>query len=206
VGVTVGGEARSQPETQLHDAGEFPRLVARLRAGDSDAAEALYRLCGPYLRAAVRRQLHVRLRTRYDSLDFVQDVWASFLALPPGQHKFDTPAALIGFLQRVAYHKVVEGFRRRFESQRDDARREVAIDGGPDGRSEDLPSPTGTPSQWAIAGEEFDRLVSRLPPGYQVIVHRLRDGYTLTDIARMANVSRSTVDRVVRRLKDLTGV
>jgi RNA polymerase sigma-70 factor (ECF subfamily) len=186
----------------VDEPGDFPRLVERLRAGEPAAAEELYHRYGPFLRAAVRRQLHPRLRTRYDSLDFVQDVWASFLALPAGRYTFESPEALLEFLRQVAYHKAVEGFRRRFETQRDDANREVSAAGAVD----NVPSKDATPSLHAIAGEELDRLLSRFPPGYRVIVERLREGYTHADIARMAGVSRSTVERVVRRLKELTGI
>jgi RNA polymerase sigma factor (sigma-70 family) len=186
----------------VDEADEFPRLVERLRAGDPAAADALYRRYGPFLRAAVRRQLHPRLRTRYDSLDFVQDVWASFLALPAGRYTFATADALLEFLSRVAYYKTVEGFRRRFETQRDNVNREVPLEG----RIKALGSGDPTPSQYAVAGEELDRLLSGLPPGYRVIVERLREGYTHEDIARMAGVSRSTVERVIRRLKEMTGV
>jgi len=190
----------------VDDTGEFPQLVQRLRAGDPAAADALYRRYGPFLQAAVRRHLHPRLRTRYDSLDFVQDVWASFLALPPGRYTFDTPAALLGFLNRVAHRKVVEGFRRRFETQRDDVNREVPLDDPEVEHPDGPPARTATPSQYVVAGEELTRLLSHLPPGYRVIVERLREGYTLDDVARMAGVSRATVNRVVRRLKELTGV
>jgi RNA polymerase sigma-70 factor (ECF subfamily) len=184
---------------------EFPQMLARLRAGDPAAAEAFYREYGPFVRAAVRRQLHPRLRTRFDSLDFVQDVWASFLTLPADRYAFDTPQALLAFLNRVAYNKVVEVFRRRFETRKDDITREEPVEEwehGPDR----LRAPTPTASQFAVAGEEWERLLSRLPPGYRPILERLREGYTHEDIARMANVSLSTVNRIVRRLKDLTGL
>src|SRR3954469_20772538 len=98
--------------------------MARLRAGDPGALDALYREYGPFVRAAVRRQLHPRLRTRFDSLDFVQDVWASFLAIPADRYAFDNPQALLAFLTRMAHHRVIEVFRQRFETQKNDITRE----------------------------------------------------------------------------------
>ena len=191
----------------MNDPGEFPRLVERLRAGDPAAADTLYRRYVPALRLAVRRRLHSHLRARFDSLDFVQDVWASFLALPPDRLMFDSPEALVGFLHRVAHHKVADTTRRGVGRDGKPAPvREVPMADRPDDRPAHLPAGTPTPSQWAIADEELDRLLRRLPAGYQEIVHRLREGYTQDDIARMANLSRRTVNRVVRRLKELTGV
>jgi RNA polymerase sigma-70 factor (ECF subfamily) len=179
----------------------FPELIAGLRAGDPACVEVLCRRYAPFIRAAVRRQLHPRLRTRFDSLDFVQDVWASFLAIPAERYTFDTPAALRAFLTRMAHHRVIEVFRRRFGTLKDDINREQADSAG----SERLPAPTPTPSQWVIANEEWEQLRGRFPEGQRVILELLRDGHSYEDIARLAQVSVSTVNRIVRRLKDLTG-
>lgn len=46
----------------------------------------------------------------------------------------------------------------------------------------------------------------RFPIGHRVVLERLREGHGYEDIARMANVSMSTVNRVVRRLKEMTGI
>lgn len=180
----------------------FAELVDGLRAGDPAAVEALCRQYAPFIRAAVRRQLHPRLRTRFDSLDFVQDVWASFLALPADRYAFDTPQALFGFLTRMASNRVVEVFRQRFGTQKHDIARELADDAARDA----LPARGPTPSQWAIAAEEWERLTSRFPEGHRVVLERLREGYTHEDVARLADVSLSTVNRIVSRLKGLSGL
>ena len=190
----------------MDDATRFSELMAGLRTGDPVALDSLYREYGPFIRAAVRRQLHPRLRSRFDSLDFVQDVWASFLAVPSDRYAFASPEALVGFLNRVAYRKVIDVFRRRFGTGRDDLTREVPADPTDWGERDQILSAEPTPSQWAVAGEEWQRLLSRFPPGHRAVLERLREGHSYEDIARLANVSVSTVDRVVRRLKDLTGL
>jgi len=195
----TGKTNRGQAVNELQ---EFRGLLAGLREGDPTAATELCRRYEPFIRAAVRRQLHHRLRTLFDSLDFVQDVWASFLAAPPDRYTFDSPQALLGFLRRVAHNKVVEVFRRRFETQKADATREVSVGDPADGG--DPPSPSPTPSQWVIAEERWEQLLGHFAVGHRVILERLREGHNNEDIARMANVSLSTVNRVVRRLKDLT--
>lgn len=187
----------------MEEVAEFRRLLAGLKAGEAGAVDELYRQYGPYLRAAVRRRLHPRLRTRFDSIDFVQDVWVSFLAVPQDRYSFETPQALRAFLSQVAHNKVVEVFRQRFGTQKDDVTREQRVD-EVDGGHDALASAAPTPSQYAVAGEEWERLLSQFPAGHQEIVRRLRDGYTHEDIARMAKVSLSTVNRIVRRLKELT--
>jgi RNA polymerase sigma-70 factor (ECF subfamily) len=186
----------------MDDAAEFGRLVAGLRTGDPAAADELYRRYGGFIRAAVRRRLDNRLRTRFDSLDFVQDVWVALLAAPADRYTFDSPQALLGFLNRVAYRKVVDVFRQRFETQKADVTREQA-DGG---ELNPLRSPGPTPSQWAIAGEEWDRLLNRFPPGHRAVLERLREGHSNEEVARLTNLNLTTVNRVIRRLKDLTGM
>jgi len=186
----------------VEQASEFARLVSGLRAGDPACAEALCRRFAPYIRAAVRRQLHPRLRTRMDSLDLVQDVWASFLAIPTERYAFETETALVAFLTRLAQNRAVEVFRQRFETQKDDITREIA--GGDDHNRYASSGPT--PSQWAIAGEEWERLVNRFPAGHRAILELLREGHTNEDVARLASVSLSTVNRIVRRLRDLSGL
>jgi RNA polymerase sigma-70 factor (ECF subfamily) len=183
---------------------EVQRLLTALRGGDPAAITEFFCRYGAAIRAVVRRNLHSRLRTRFDSLDFVQDVWASFLALPTEKCTFASPQALLGFLTRVAQNKVIEIFRQRFRTQKYAITRECASPQEDDG--EELMAPTPSPSQWAIAGEQWARLLARVPPGHRVIVERLREGHNYEEIARMTNVSVSTVNRIVRRLKDLTGL
>jgi RNA polymerase sigma-70 factor (ECF subfamily) len=187
----------------LDETADFALLLRRLRAGDPTAADEVYRRFGPFIRAAVRRQLHPRLRARFDSLDFVQDVWASFLATPADRYAFENSQSLLAFLNRVAYNKVVEEFRGRFGTQKDDITRERSVD-DESGDRDQLASRTPTPSQWAIAGEEWDRLLRQFPAGHRSVLLRLREGYTYEDIAAMTQVSVSTIERIVRRLKDLT--
>jgi RNA polymerase sigma factor (sigma-70 family) len=184
---------------------DFAKLLEGLRDKNPASTDEMYRLYGPFIRAAVRRQLHPRLRTRFDSLDFVQDVWASFFALPTERYHFDTPQALQAFLVRMAYNRVIEVFRQRFGTQKDDITRETSSDEEDDMRVQ-IPSNSPTPSQWVIAGETWEQLLSRLPSAHRKILERLREGYTYEDIARLSNVSVSTVDRVVRRLKEIANL
>jgi DNA-directed RNA polymerase specialized sigma24 family protein len=182
----------------LDESAEFEALIAGLRAGNPAAVATIERRYGPFLRAAVRRRLSPRLRSRFDSLDMVQDVWASFLALPPDRLTFASPQALLAFLSQVAFNRTVDVFRERCET-----RRELEVT-APDAGNK-VPDPSGTPSMSVSAGEEWEKLVGQFPAGHRLILRRLQEGYDIEEIARMANVSVSTVNRVVRRLRELTG-
>jgi RNA polymerase sigma factor (sigma-70 family) len=183
----------------VNDETDFTRLMAGLRAGDSAAIEEIARRHGRAIRAAVRQHLHPRLRDRLDSIDVVQDVWASFLGIPPERLKFDSPVALAAFLKQVAIHRVVDVYRERFKTQKNDITRETTGDG------ESARVCTATPSMCVSANEEWERMLSNFPESKRVILLRLRDGHDHHEIAQMANVSVSTVNRLVKRLKEMTG-
>lgn len=177
-------------------------MLERARGGDPEAARTLYARYSAYVRVAVRRQLHPRLRSQFDSLDFVQDVWTSFLTAPADPARFETPAALLSFLSRMAHNKLVDAVREQFQTAKRDVTREEPLGETTAGMPDRGPSP----SQWAVAGERWEQLVGHFPAGHRAILERLRAGYTALEIAEQAGVSVSTVNRIVRRLKDLTGM
>src|SRR5207244_8937873 len=112
----------------------------------------------------VRQKLHDRLRPQFDSLDFVQDVWASFVALPAETYTFADSEALGRFLARVARNKVIDVFRRRFRSQGYSIAREQTLASASDG-SGAVFDRDPSPSQVAMAGERWDALAVTLPDG-----------------------------------------
>jgi RNA polymerase sigma-70 factor (ECF subfamily) len=182
---------------------EFSRLIERFNAGDPEALRVLFAEYGGVIREAVRRRLPDRLRKEYDSLDFVQDVWASFFQLAPGGHRFASPAELGGFLARVAYNKVIDVCRRRLGTQGYDVRREEPMAHGADGSEVPVPGRDATPSQWAIADEKWEAIAATLPPQHLAVVARLREGFTQAEVAAMAGITDRTVRRIVERVREL---
>lgn len=183
----------------MPDGDDFGRLVGEWRAGSPAALAELFARYSPHIRAAVRRRLDDRLRTQYDSLDFVQDVWASVVALPADRCLFTSPDALAGFLARVAANKVVDATRAQLGTQRRDASRAVALAAADAAGPDRGPSP----SQWAAGNEGWERLAARLPAGHRAVLDRLRDGYTQAEIAGLTGLGVRTVERIVRRIKDV---
>lgn len=184
---------------------DFEALMRRLRHGDAAAYDDLYVRYGSAIRRAVRQHLHSRLRPQFDSFDFVQDVWASFVALPVDQYTFADTDSLGRFLTRVARNKVIEVYRRRFRTRGYDIRREQVVAPTPA-----VPEPAvidrgPSPSQVAMAGERWEVMSRMLPDGHRAILERLSEGHTHEDVAEQLGVSVRTVERVVRRLKDLCG-
>jgi RNA polymerase sigma factor (sigma-70 family) len=180
---------------------EFRRLMERVRAGCPDAAREMYDRYSEHIRRVVRRRLHQRLRTQYDSIDFTHDVWASFFRTPREEFQFDDPKLLVKYLAQVAYNKVADEHRRRFR-QKNDIRRERRLDGG--GRHEcqtmDPPGRGPTPSQAAIANERWERLLDGQPDAYRVVLEMLRLGHNHTEIAARTGLHPKMIQRLLHKM------
>ncbi len=182
---------------------EFRRLVEQYRNGDAEALLRLYNRYGGVVRAAVRRRLPDGLRKEYDSVDFVQDVWASFFTRPPEQTHFDSPDELGGYLATVARNKVAAVCRRRYRSAGYDVTREQPLARAADGADVPVAGRDATPSQCAIAGERWAALAARLPAAHRRVVALLRAGHTQAEIAEKMQLSERHVRRIVDRLREL---
>src|SRR5215218_621879 len=88
---------------------EHRAFLDRIRAGDEDAARELLARYEPQVRLVVRRQLPRLLRSRFDSLDFLQSVWGSFFRrVRTGPAEFEDSRHLVAFLARAANNKVID--------------------------------------------------------------------------------------------------
>jgi len=176
----------------------FEELLADVRAGRPGAAQRLYDLYAGHVMRAVRLRLPGRLRSRFDSLDFCQDVWASIFACPPDPDNFATPEKLAAFLMRVAQNKVNMAVRQHIGTQKHDAASEVPLAeaGALPGRQEPL-APDPTPSAALADRDAWDRLLDRFPPVHRRILVLLREGRTQAEAAAAAGVTTRTVQRVL---------
>jgi DNA-directed RNA polymerase specialized sigma24 family protein len=185
---------------------EFGQLMERVRLGCPAAVREVLQRYGGHIRAVVRAQLHHRLRPQFDSIDFQQDVWASFFCGAPKGYKFKSPEALIRFLSEMAHNKVVEVFRARMLSFKHDLNRECSLDHVPAGeKAPEIASRHPTPSQVAMAKEEWDRLLNKQPVHHRRILELLRLGHTHEEIARQLCLSSKMVQRVIHSLKQQRG-
>jgi RNA polymerase sigma factor (sigma-70 family) len=179
---------------------DFKTLIRGVLAGDAAAAE---RLCRDYQTAilrVIRRNLLRRMRARFDSGDFVNDVWASFFANPPRDARFEDPDALIAYLARMARNKVGEA-QRRAASRKGDLGRETPLDTAAKATSVgDLSAPDATPSQIVGAEDEFQRMLRDQSPAAQQILTLLRQGVSYREIADQLHTTEKTIWRLVRRL------
>src|SRR5512147_593057 len=123
----MGGAIMPEGAPPREGAVDIRGLIDRIRAGDEDAARELLRRYEAEVRLVVRRQLPRILRSRFDSLDFLQSVWGDFFhKVRTGPAEFQDAGHLVGFLARAAKNKVIDEYRRA-ASQKQDMHREESI-------------------------------------------------------------------------------
>ena len=176
-------------------------LLERARQDSEGSAQEIVERYGPYILRAVRRRLNKKLRSKFDSVDFVQAVWASFFALPADRFQFQRPQQLVDFLMGLARNKVVDAVRQRLETQKYDVNRELPLydSSAVDAREVRAPGPTA--SQVAIAKEEWQRAQDSAVPREERIVNWIQRGQSLESIAREIGVSVKTIRRVLERIR-----
>src|SRR4051794_9225673 len=102
-------QAMTDDDPARERGGELRAFLARIRAGDEEAARERLTRYEPQVRLVVRRQIPRILRSRFDSLDFLQSVWRSFFRrMRAGPDEFEDPRHLVAFLARAARNKVID--------------------------------------------------------------------------------------------------
>jgi RNA polymerase sigma-70 factor (ECF subfamily) len=140
------------------------------------------------------------MRSKFDSQDFVQDMWASFFTNIAQISRFSTEEELIGFLIRIAGNKVADEYRKRFKTEKHDINRERYLGDAFSSLTFEVVSPDPSPSAEAIANERWDQMLDRMPPVYKQILQLRRDGATMQEIADQIKVSERTVRRILKNL------
>jgi RNA polymerase sigma factor (sigma-70 family) len=174
----------------------FLALMARVRNGSQEAAWELLDRYSDLVLRVVRKRLPQELRKAFDSQDFVQLAWGTVFRHRTRLCRFEKPAEFIAFLAAVAANKVRAEVRRRLHHQRHNVNFERPL-----GQAADwLIAAVPTPSQVAIAREQWFRILDNQPPHYQEIVRLRYLGHRSREIADRVGLDEGTVRRVLRNL------
>jgi RNA polymerase sigma factor (sigma-70 family) len=179
----------------------FAQLLCRLRQGDPHAAQELVSQYGPHVLRIVRRALSRKLRSKFDSDDFVQAAWASFFAdldrLGDNLRLEDVAA----YLGAIARNKTIEELRRRLHTRRHTVQREASWSQGSEGPIATAPAPGPAPGDAMVARETWNQLTDgRSDRSVQVFELR-REGISHVEIAQRLGVHQKTVQRILDRAK-----
>lgn len=186
----------------------FRALIRRFRSGDQEAAHELVRRYGQIILQVVRRRLPLRdrMRAKFDSMDFVQDVWASFLCDPTSLPEFDGVSDLVNYLWAMTNNKVGMERRRRYNTDKWDVRRENPLtDANADSNVQtdrELPDcRQSTPSQIAMERELWGNWMRHLKARDCEILRMRREGASFEEIADRLQINEKTPRRLVDRLR-----
>jgi RNA polymerase sigma factor (sigma-70 family) len=189
-------------EPTQDEGSDIPAFLARIQAGDGDAARELLTRYEAEVRLVVRRQLPRLLRSRFDSLDFLQSVWGSFFRRVRGKHglfEFEDSRHLVAFLARAAKNKVIDEYRRA-ASRKQDMHREEPL-WGDGGRPKDVSVEIDSPLEVAHANEVYEKLRALLPEDRRSILELKAEGLSSRDIGEKLGMSERTVQRVLEDLR-----
>lgn len=166
-------------------------LLERANTGDAESCAELFAGYEAYLRALVRRRLPDGLRSKFDSADVVQSVWAHVLgdAVRRGR-RFASREHLRAFLVLVTRHRLTDR-QRHFRGA-------LACEASaPDAA---LPSTDPRPSEQARANDLWLRLLNLCPPAHHELLRLKRQGYSLAEIASRTGLHEGSIRRVLRKL------
>jgi RNA polymerase sigma factor (sigma-70 family) len=177
---------------------DFKRLMEGVGSGSENAAWEIVETYGESLRRAVRKVLHTKLRSKFDSLDFVQIVWKSFFEMDHTAVRCDTPQQLAKLLYKMAYTKVIAESRKRLRASYD-VNREGGFDDLTDNpqladRNQPLPLDV------VIARERWNQLLDNQPEHYREIVRLRLCGYSYVSVAKELGLDAQTVRRFLKKL------
>jgi RNA polymerase sigma-70 factor (ECF subfamily) len=175
-------------------------LLSRIREGDEDAARELLVHFEAHVRRVVRQRLPVVMRSKFDSMDFVQSVWGEFFPrLARGDIDFDSPYRLAKFLAVVAQGKVTNEFRRRF-GKKLAIQKEFSVGSGLfylPGRGGDP-----TPSETVAAGERIEFILNGRPEVHRKVLELRREGFTFVEISAKLGIDERTARRIMHAIEE----
>jgi RNA polymerase sigma factor (sigma-70 family) len=178
----------------------FRILLQRVKEGSEEAAWELVNRYGGAIRRAVRRALHHRLRSGFDSIDFVQLVWSSFFRTTERLERFESPEELAGYLAAMARNKVVMEARRSLQASKRDLNRAQSLFDSCGRITDEVHDREPAPIQVAMAREQWELLMQDQPPLYRQIIQLRMQGCTHREIAHALKIGESTVRRFLKRL------
>ncbi|MBU0755319.1 MAG: RNA polymerase sigma factor [Planctomycetes bacterium] len=184
-------------------------LIRLAQQGDPEALASLYRLYEHDLTAEVRRKLGPVLRSRMESVDLVQSLWADVLD-DLKNFKDHGPGSFLAWLNTCLGHKIQEK-GRFYKAAKRDVKRAVRIRDG-DTQSTGASLPAGddpTPSRVAMGYENLERLVRVLDTfndlQRRILILRLRDEKEYEEIGALigksADATRKLCGRSLAELK-----
>ncbi|MBC8352552.1 MAG: hypothetical protein H8E66_11220 [Planctomycetes bacterium] len=154
---------------------------------------------GPHIQRVIRRRLNQKMRSKFDSLDFVQMVWASIFTERDKLAEFREPTDLIKYLSTIAQRKLLQESRRRLQGQKHNIGRERALVAETEDESTYVRK-SNTPSQIVMAKDRLEVMMSDRSERDRRVVELRMDGLTFVEIADQLEINERTARDVIEKL------
>jgi RNA polymerase sigma factor (sigma-70 family) len=169
--------------------------IGRLNEGDVAAVERVFLAYEPYLRIAIRRRLSPRLRSKVDSRDIVQSVFADLVrGVRDGGWHFAGRAQLEALLRRIAWRRLAD----RYQEHGRALERERSLDDTPSQSLTDAVQ--ARPSQEAQGREFWEGVLRACPPAHHEVVRLRMHGHRIAEIAARTSMHEGSVRRILYEL------
>jgi RNA polymerase sigma-70 factor (ECF subfamily) len=171
------------------------QCIGRLNEGKVEAIERVFRAYEPYLRMAIRRRLSPRLRSKVDSADVVQSVFADLVrGVRVGGWNFAGRSQLEALLRRIAWRRLADRYQKHGRA----LEREQPLDETPSQSLGDAAQ--ARPSQEAQGREFWEGVLRACPPGHHEIIRLRMHGHKMAEIAARTGLHEGSVRRILYEL------
>ncbi len=169
--------------------------IRRLNEGDIAAVEHVFLTYGPFLRLTIRRRLSPRLRSKVDSGDIVQSVFADLVrGVRDGGCQFAGWPQLEAFLRTIAGRRLADCYQEHGRA----LKREHSLDDTPSQSLGDAAQ--SRPSQEAQGREFWERVLRACPPAHHEVVRLRMQGHRMSEIATRTGMHEGSVRRILYEL------
>jgi RNA polymerase sigma factor (sigma-70 family) len=183
---------------------EFGQLMAELARGSEEAAWQIAHAYTPHVLRAVRRTLPSSIRSKLDSEDLAQMIWASLLLKGTDLAELHSPQQLINLLVRIARYKTVDAYRHYTTNQKRDHRRESPLSSlkpaSSTGVDRQLLDQEPSPSHIVRFRDDWQHILKSLSERDREILRHRMNGETYAEIAQKAGVGITTVRNVLEHI------
>jgi RNA polymerase sigma-70 factor (ECF subfamily) len=169
--------------------------IGRLNEGEVAAVEGVFLAYEPYLRVAIRRRLSPRLRSKVDSGDIVQSVFADLVrGVRDGGCQFAGWPQLEGYLRRIARRRLADCYQEHARAlEREHPLSETS--------SHSLQDVTQARPSQEVQGREFlENVLRACPPTHRDVVRLRMHGHRMGEIAARTGLHEGSVRRILYEL------
>jgi RNA polymerase sigma-70 factor (ECF subfamily) len=179
----------------------FAEAMARLRAGDQDAAREIFqRFAGGLIGLAYER-LDRLVRTKVDPEDVVQSVFKSFfLRYIEGRFDLGDWDSLWGLLVCITLRKCGREIKH-FHGPHHDVRRELSAAEGEAIGGWDVLAREPTPAEAVMLADTVEQFLRELEPRERRVLELRLQGCTVPEISAEVDRTEHTVEGILRKIR-----